>query len=55
MPDDRDAIPMTWIQRYTKTMLDMAAKFDEGSKMREATLLRVDHIMDMVKAYKGIR
>lgn len=46
------AIPLEWIKKYTETLITLAAKFDAGSKMRDATLLRVDHVMDMVKAWK---
>jgi len=46
------ALPLDWVKWYTDTMIRVAASFDEGSKMRDATLLRVDHVMDMVKAWK---
>jgi hypothetical protein len=48
-----EAIPLKWIKGYTDTLLSLAEKFPEAGKMRDATLLRVDHVMDLVKAWKG--
>ena len=44
------AIPIEWIKKYTELMIEYAGKFEEP--MRGATLLRVDHVMDLVKAWK---
>ena len=49
------AIPLGWIKKYTEELLAAAKLVGPESKMGQATLLRVDHIMDMVKAWKGIR
>lgn len=49
------AIPLEWIRGYVDTFLALAARFNEdpgGFKMRDATILRIDHIADMVKAWK---
>ncbi len=45
------AIPEKWIKNYVDQMLKIAAKFPRG-RMRDAALLRADHVMDMVKAYR---
>jgi hypothetical protein len=49
------AIPLDWIKNYTGKLLEYAGQLPEYSPMRTAALLRVDNIMDMVKAWKGIR
>lgn len=46
------AIPLWWLKEHVDLLLDLAGKFDEGSKMREATARRADCIMDMVKAWQ---
>ena len=45
------AIPEKWVKEYVEKLLETAAKFPRG-RMRKVTLLRVDHIMDMVEAYR---
>ncbi len=45
------AIPDKWMKTYVDQLLDIAEKFPRG-RMRDAALLRADHIMDMVKAYR---
>ena len=47
-----NAIPLDWIKWYTNEMIRMAGSVDEGSKMRDAALLRADHVMDMVQAWE---
>lgn len=49
-----DAIPLEWIKNYVDALLDFAKKFDKSgdSPMRAAALLRAEHAMDLVKAWK---
>jgi hypothetical protein len=47
-----ESIPLEWIKVYVDTLLSFAGKFDEGSAMRAAALLRADHAMDLVKAWR---
>jgi len=49
---DKAFIPESWVQDYVDQLLRVAKKFDPGSAMRAATLLRVEHALDMVKAYR---
>jgi hypothetical protein len=46
------SIDPEWIQKYVDTLLAFAVRFPEGSKMRDAALLRADHAMDLLKAWK---
>ena len=52
---EEQAIPLDWIKGYVDTLLALAAKFDEVSAMRNAVMLRADHAMDLVKAWKESR
>ena len=45
------AIPLEWIKHYVDRLLETAEKFQEGP-MRDAALLRAEHAMDMVAAWK---
>lgn len=45
-------IPQEWIKKYVDQMLEIAGKFPEGSAMRAAAMLRADHAMDLVKAFR---
>jgi len=45
-------ISETWIRDYVDQMINVAKQFEEESIMREATLLRADHAMDLVKAWR---
>ncbi len=45
-------IPESWIKAYVDQLLEIAGKFPEGP-MKDAALLRADHVMDLVKAYRG--
>ncbi len=45
------SIPEVWIKAYIDQLLEIAGKFPEGP-MRDAALLRADHAMDLVKAYR---
>jgi hypothetical protein len=45
-------IPQEWIKEYVDSLLQAAAKFDEYSTMRAAALMRADHVMDLVKAWR---
>lgn len=44
-------IPQEWIKQYVDKLLLTAEKLPEG-KMRDAILLRIDHAMDLVKAFR---
>lgn len=46
-----EAVPMEWIKGYVDQLLAAAPKFPEG-KMRDACLLRADHALDLVTAWK---
>lgn len=45
-------IPQLWIKEYVDTLLRFAERLPEGSPMRDSTLLRADHAMDLVKAFR---
>jgi len=47
----QEAIPEVWIQKYVDQLLEIAGRLSEGP-MRDAVLLRADHAMDLVKAYR---
>lgn len=47
-------IPQDWIKKHIDILLDCAKRFPEGSPMRAAVLLRAEHIMDMVKAFREL-
>lgn len=49
---NNDPIPQDWIKRYVDALLEFAAKAGPNSKMGEAALLRADHVMDLVKAFR---
>lgn len=49
------AIPEEWIKKYVDDLLAFAAQLDERTSMRAACLLRADHVMDLVKAYRESR
>lgn len=44
-------IPEEWIKGYVDQWLLIAEKLGPG-KMQDAALLRADHAMDLVKAYR---
>jgi len=45
-------IPQDWIKRYVDQLLDVAKQLPDGSRMKDAALLRADHVMDLVKAWR---
>ena len=45
------AIPEKWMKGYVDQLLEIAAKLPDGL-MKDATMLRADHVMDMVKAWR---
>lgn len=45
-------IPQEWAKEYVDKLIDMAKQFAEHSPMHVACLLRADHVMDMVKAFR---
>jgi len=44
-------IPQEWVKHYVDQLLKWAQLCPEG-KLRDATLLRADHAMDLVKAFR---
>jgi len=46
-----NSIPEDWIKHYVDVLIASAAKL-EPSKFRDAILLRAEHAMDLVKAYR---
>ena len=44
-------IPQEWINKYVDRLLYAAGKLPEGA-MRDACLLRAEHAMDLVKAFR---
>lgn len=49
--DVNEPIPQEWIKKYVDQMLDLAKKLGPGP-MQDACLLRADHAMDLVKAFR---
>lgn len=45
-------IPQDWIRGYVDQLLVAAKKVGPGTLMGQAALLRADHAMDMVKAWR---
>ena len=50
-PFDNSDIPQEWIKHYVDQLLDVATKLETGG-MRDAVLLRVDNVLDLVQAYR---
>lgn len=50
-PPTQDAIPMEFIKAYVDSLIEFANKL-RGSTNVEATMLRADHIMELVKAWQ---
>jgi hypothetical protein len=44
-------IPQEWIRDYVDKLVHTARDLPEKGRMRNAVLLRADHIMDMVDAF----
>lgn len=47
-----DPISLEWIKQYIDTLLEFAKKHGSDSKMGQAAMLRAEHVMDLVKAWK---
>lgn len=45
------SIPQTWVRDYVDKLLELAARLPEGG-MRQATLSRAEHAMDLVEAWR---
>ena len=45
-------IPQEWVKKYVDKLIDMAKQFDENSLMRTTCLMRAEHAMDLVKAFR---
>jgi hypothetical protein len=50
-----EPISQDWIRRYVDQLLDIAAKLGPESSMGAACVLRADHAMDLVKAWRERR
>jgi len=46
-----EPIPQEWIKRYVDQWLELAGRMKPG-KMQDAALLRADHAMELVKAFR---
>lgn len=44
-------IPQEWIKKYVDQLLEIAKQLPPGG-LRDATLLRADYTMDLVKAFR---
>ena len=47
-----EPIPQEWIKRYVDELLDFAKKLRENDPMRQSCMLRADHVMDLVRAFR---
>jgi hypothetical protein len=47
-----NAIPDAWIKQYVDQLLAVAERLPHGP-MRDAVLLRIDHVLDLVKAWRA--
>lgn len=48
-------IPQEWIKKYIDELLEATKHFGPDTPMGQACMLRAEHIMDMVKAYKDTK
>ena len=48
------AIPEEWIKNYVDSLLKAAERFGSNSPMGTAALIRADHAMDLVKAFREV-
>lgn len=48
---ERPVIPEDWIRDYVDQLLDFAGGCPEGG-LKQAVMLRADHVMDLVKAWR---
>lgn len=46
------AIPEEWIKKYVDQLLEMAKRLESGP-LHAALLLRAEHAMDLVEAYRS--
>lgn len=44
-------IPQEWVKNYIDVLLGVAQQLPDGV-FKDAVLLRVDHVMDLVKAFR---
>lgn len=51
MAADKEPIPQEWIKNYVDQLLAVGSKLAPGL-MRDAALLRAEHAMDLVKAWR---
>lgn len=47
-----EPIPQEWIRSYVDELLKLAKAFDDHSAMHAHALLRAEHAMDLVKAFR---
>ena len=51
MRDKTTPIDQRWVQHYCEEFLEVAGQLPEG-KLRDAVMLRVDNVMDLVEAWQ---
>ena len=51
MPEEIEPLDPEWIKKYVDQLLEGAQKLQAGP-LRDALLLRADHVMDLVQAWK---
>lgn len=47
-------IPIDWIRNYVNQLLDIAGKLPQGP-LRNATVLRADHAMDLLQSFQNMQ
>jgi hypothetical protein len=48
-----EPIPQEWIKQYVDDLLLFAERLKESNLLRDACLLRAEHAMDLVKAFRA--
>lgn len=51
-PKTPEAIPVEWIGKYVDQLMDYARRLSGDSPMQQAALLRADHALDLVQAWR---
>lgn len=51
MTDEMKPIPQEWIKNYVDSLMNYAEKIPEGP-MRQGVLLRIEHVLDLVKGFR---
>jgi|APGre2960657404_1045060.scaffolds.fasta_scaffold32126_4 hypothetical protein len=47
-----DYIPEDWIRKYVDSLITVAKSLDDSSIMKQAIIIRVECILDMVEAFR---